>query len=126
MAVIHGRSKRKASGGRFKVHRKKRKHEIGRDPIEIRLGNEKKKTVRTRGGNSKLRLLHTEHANVLNKSDNSYTKLKIQSVKENKANKDFVRRNVVTKGAIIETEKGLAKVTSRPGQDGIVNAVLSE
>jgi small subunit ribosomal protein S8e len=34
--------------------------------------------------------------------------------------------NVITKGAIIETEKGLAKVVSRPGQDGVVNAVLIE
>ena len=87
---------------------------------------EKKKKIRTRGGNAKLRLLNAEYANVYNKADNTYTKVKIESVKENEANKDFVRRNVVTKGAIIETEKGLAKVTSRPGQYGVVNAILCE
>jgi small subunit ribosomal protein S8e len=32
--------------------------------------------------------------------------------------------NVITKGAIIETEDGLAKVTSKPSKDGVVNAVL--
>jgi small subunit ribosomal protein S8e len=37
-----------------------------------------------------------------------------------------VRRNIVTKGAIIETDAGQARVVSRPGQDGQVNAVLLE
>ena len=54
------------------------------------------------------------------------SKVKIKSVVENPADMHFVRRNIITKGAIIETEKGKAKVTSRPSQDGIVNAVLIE
>jgi len=33
---------------------------------------------------------------------------------------------LLTKGALIETEIGLARVTSRPGQDGVVNAVRVE
>ncbi|RLF79472.1 30S ribosomal protein S8e, partial [Thermococci archaeon] len=40
------------------------------------------------------------------------------------ANRQYVRRNIITKGAIIQTEIGKAIVTSRPGQDGVVNAVL--
>jgi small subunit ribosomal protein S8e len=30
----------------------------------------------------------------------------------------------MTRGAVVQTEIGLAKITSRPGQDGVVNAVL--
>jgi small subunit ribosomal protein S8e len=32
---------------------------------------------------------------------------------------------VITKGAEIETNLGLARVTSRPGGDGVINAVLT-
>jgi small subunit ribosomal protein S8e len=35
-----------------------------------------------------------------------------------------VRQNIVTRGAVIETEAGRARVTSRPGQHGVINAVL--
>ena len=37
---------------------------------------------------------------------------------------DYQRRGVITKGAILETEDGKCKVISRPGQCGIINAVL--
>jgi small subunit ribosomal protein S8e len=37
---------------------------------------------------------------------------------------DYDRRGVITKGAEIETKIGLARVTSRPGGDGVINAVL--
>jgi small subunit ribosomal protein S8e len=46
------------------------------------------------------------------------------AVIENTANPNYVRQNIITKGSIIGTEKGNAKVTSRPGQHGVVNAVL--
>ncbi|NOR77955.1 MAG: hypothetical protein GQ523_05955 [Methanophagales archaeon] len=42
----------------------------------------------------------------------------------NPTNPFFARRNITTKGAVIETEIGDAVVTSRPDQDGIVNARL--
>ncbi|MFB6184110.1 MAG: 30S ribosomal protein S8e, partial [Haloarculaceae archaeon] len=45
---------------------------------------------------------------------------------ENPSNPNYARRNIITKGAIIETSEGRARVTSRPGQDGQVNAVLVE
>jgi len=35
-----------------------------------------------------------------------------------------VRMNVITKGAIIETDKGNVKVTNRPGQEGHVQGIL--
>ncbi|NOZ82131.1 MAG: 30S ribosomal protein S8e [Candidatus Micrarchaeota archaeon] len=118
--ITHGRSRRKPTGGLYKRHRKKKKHEMGREAVPVRIGETRKKIVRTRGGNIKVRLLQTDKA-VLFPGGKV---VKILSVKENPANPHYVRMNVITKGAIIETEEGLAKVVSRPGQDGVVNAVL--
>jgi small subunit ribosomal protein S8e len=53
-------------------------------------------------------------------------KVKIQTVEKNTANPNFVRRNLLTKGAVIKTEIGHARIMSRPGQDGVINAVLLE
>jgi small subunit ribosomal protein S8e len=52
------------------------------------------------------------------------TKLKIIRVKQSPANRDYGRRGVITRGAVIDTEAGEATVTSRPADDGVVNAVL--
>ncbi len=51
-------------------------------------------------------------------------KVEIVRVIKNPTNVDYDRRGVVTKGAMIETALGSARVTSRPGQDGVVNATL--
>lgn len=66
--------------------------------------------------------------NVANVSDpkGKATNSKILRVKKSPANKDYERRGVITKGAIIETEAGEAVVTSRPTDDGVVNAVLTK
>ena len=48
----------------------------------------------------------------------------VLGVIENSANPNYVRRNIITKGAIVETPEGNAKVTSRPGQDGVLNGIL--
>ena len=82
------------------------------------------KIIRTRGGNQKQRLLSVNVANVLDQKTKKFEKAKILSVVENTASRHFVRRNIITKGAVVETDKGKAKVTSRPGQDGTVNAIL--
>ncbi|HIQ49978.1 MAG TPA: 30S ribosomal protein S8e [Nanoarchaeota archaeon] len=122
MVQWHGRSKRKPTGGKYKPHRKKKKYERGRDYIPVKIGETKRKVIRVRGGNIKVRLLQANECVLFPGGE----KVKILAVKENPANPDFVRMNIITKGAIIETEKGLAKVVSRPGQDGVINAVLLE
>ena len=126
MSVWQGRSRRKPTGGLYRPARKKRKYEMGREPIETHVAEDviKVKKVRTRGGNLKVKVVRTGFANVLDPETNTCKKVKIIRVRENSANIHYVRRNVITKGAIIETELGLAKVTSRPGQDGTVNAIL--
>jgi len=55
-----------------------------------------------------------------------YKQAKIISVEENPADSHFVRRNIITKGALIQTDLGKAVVTSRPGQTGVINAKLIE
>ena len=126
MGVWQKRSRRKPTGGLYKKFRKKRKREMGRLPIETHVTDEgiKIKKVRVMGGNLKVKVVKTAYANVMDPESNTCKKVKILTVKENAANIHYVRRNIITKGAIIETELGLAKVTSRPGQDGTVNAVL--
>jgi len=120
----HLRSKRKPTGALLKKRSKKKRYQVGRDFLPAHVGQVKKKTVRTIGGGRKTLLLSTDLANV--SIAGKIKKTKILTVKENPADSQFVRRNIITRGAIIETELGLARVTSRPGQHGVVNAVLVE
>jgi small subunit ribosomal protein S8e len=124
MALWQGKSRRKVTGGRYRLHRGKRKTEIGREQQITIIGKDTKKMVRTRGGNLKFRVLTTSVVNVYDPKSKKTIKTDIKTVLENPANPHYVRRNVITKGAIIETEKGKAKVTSRPGQHGVINAIL--
>jgi len=124
LVIWHGRSRRLPTGARRKKFRKKRKYEMGRDPAETILGPDKRKIIRTRGGNTKVRLLSTEYANVTDPDSGTTKKVKIVDVLENPANIDYSRRGVITKGVVIKTEMGIARVTSRPGQNGVVNAIL--
>jgi small subunit ribosomal protein S8e len=125
MALWHGKSKRKATGGKRRRHRNKKNFEIGSEQTETKVGERRAKTVNSRGNTTKVKLRVAQYANVLTKKGKS-KKTEILGVKDNKANLHYVRRNVVTKGAIIDTELGSARVTSRPGQDGNINAVLLE
>ncbi|MBW2981275.1 30S ribosomal protein S8e [Candidatus Woesearchaeota archaeon] len=124
MVVIQRRSKRKSTGGRYHSVRGKRRYEMGRLPTLTKIGETKNKAVKTKGGSKKIRLLTSKTANLLDKKTNKHIKAAIETVVETPANRHFARRNILTKGTIIQTDKGKAKVTSRPGQDGIVNAVL--
>ncbi|MEM5804878.1 MAG: 30S ribosomal protein S8e [Candidatus Aenigmatarchaeota archaeon] len=122
--LVQGRRSSKPTGGKLNANRKKKKMDIGRDFTPIRIGDERKKMLRKLGGGQKVMLVQQNYANVTDPGTGKTVKSKIITVKENPANPHFVRMNILTKGAVIETEKGLAKVTSRPGQDGVLNAVL--
>lgn len=124
MVINQAKSRRKPSGAILTTSRKKRRSEKGSSPTLSKLGTHKIKEVRTVGGNEKIRIMQTETANVFDSKTKKYKKMKILSVDENPANRHYVRRNILTKGTIISTEGGLAKITSRPGQEGTVNAVL--
>ena len=124
MAIWQKRSRRSRTGKLLRSSRKKRKRELGRVFIETKIGPEKKKIQRTYGGNKKIKVQKSEYVNVVTKDGTKKTK--IMSVLENKASRHFTRRNIITKGALIETELGKARVTSRPGQHGVINAILVE
>jgi small subunit ribosomal protein S8e len=121
-----GRSRRKYSGGRYHYARRKREFEAGRPAAEtsIRDAKIRQKKNRTRGGNKKIRLFAGNLANVADPRSGVTKTAKIIGVKTNSANPFYVRRNIITKGAVIETDLGNAVVTSRPGQHAVVNAVL--
>ena len=126
MAIWHGERGRKKTGGKIHLARKKKKRELGCLPIHTRIGEEKRKKIRTKGGNIKVKAYTVEFANVLDPATKTAKKVKILDVLENKANPQFIRSKILTKGAIIKTEIGRARVTSIPSQHGIVNAILVE
>lgn len=126
MAIWQGKSLRKNTGGRSKSNRNKRKIEFGRDPAETKIGDRKYKKIRAKGGNNKIRLTNENQINVVDPKKNKVQTTKILNVIENSANIQFVRRNIINKGAVVETNLGKVKVTSRPGQHGIINGVLVE
>jgi len=124
LSVWHGdQHKRKASGGRKRANRKKRRFEKGFFPAETALGKHKSRIIRKQGGTQKVRLLAVNQANISDGSGKT-SKVEILRVIKNPANVDYDRRGVITKGTMIATPLGTARVTSRPGQDGIVNAIL--
>ncbi len=126
MVITHGRALKKPSGGRLTANRTKRLHEVGSEPTLPKLGPKKVKATRMRGGGRRLRLQSCDEVNVTDPKTNKQVKAKITLVTDNAANRHFVRRNVLTKGTVIDTDKGKAKVTNKPGREGVVNAVLIE
>ncbi len=124
MARSQSRSKRKYTGKKYKLFRKKRKRELERPPINTQIGSEKVKTQRVMGGNSKVKLFSTDYVNLTDPNTNKTQKVRIMRFESNQASKDINRRHILTKGAIIETELGKARITSRPGQHGQLNAIL--
>ena len=124
MVLDQQRSVRKETGARYKKQHSKKKHALGRTPTLTKIGKTAVKSMRVRGHNNKQRVLRTDAANLYDPKTKKHLKAKIQIVVGNPANRHYVRRNIITKGTIIQTDKGNARVTSRPGQDGVINAVL--
>jgi small subunit ribosomal protein S8e len=124
MAISQGKSKKKSSGGRYIENRGKRKSELGREPTNTRLDEKRLRIIRTRGGNKKVRLASENKINLFNPENSTMKTVEITNVLENSADPNYVRRNIITKGAIVATSEGKAKITSRPGQHGVINGVL--
>ena len=116
--------KRKATGGKKRAYRKKRRFERGSFPTETVVDEPRVKLDRRRGGNIKVRLISTRWVNVSDPETGETKKVEILRVIRNPANVDYDRRNVITKGTILETPLGRVRVTSRPGQSGVLNALL--
>lgn len=122
MAKSQFRSNKKVSGKRYVSFRKKRLCDLGADPSMTSISKQRIKIKRVKGGNMKASLLSSEEVFV---ADNGKTlKLKILSVVNNPSNVNYTRRNIITKGCIVKTEKGDVKITSRPGQVGTLQGVF--
>jgi len=117
---------RKFTGGRKVAMRDRRKFEIDRYPNEAIVGTTEIVSRRIRGNNVKNALKTAEFTNVVDPVSKKVIRARILQVTKNSANKDYERRGVITKGALLETESGTARVVSRPGQDGTVNAILEK
>lgn len=117
-------AKRKSTGGRSRPSRGRRAYERDGYAIEPLVGAPSLRPSRRRGGSVSTGVVAAETANVSDASGRT-SKSKILRVKSSPANRDYERRGVITKGAVLETEAGEAVVTSRPTDDGVVNAVLS-
>ncbi|MBT3577181.1 30S ribosomal protein S8e [archaeon] len=118
------RPRRKVSGSRYVNFRKKKFALMGRDPTLSKVGERKVKNLRGRGGGKKEILYSDKLVNVFNPKSKKYEKTEIKNVVENPANRHYVRRNILTKGTVVETSLGKAKITSRPGQEAVLNGVL--
>jgi len=118
------RARRKISGGLYKDNTKKKIHMLGRDPRFTKIDAKRVKILRIRSGDQKFVLFAVDKANIYDAKTKKYQQAKIKTILENPANRHFVRRNILTKGSIIDTELGKARVTNRPGQEGVVNAIL--
>ena len=113
----------KTTGGRRHPLRIRRKYETDRYPNEAVNGAQVTITRSVRGNNKKTALKSIDFVNLAT-GETKVKKSKILKVLENATNNDYKRRGIITKGAILETQEGKCRVVSKPGQNGIVNAVL--
>ena len=123
MAISQHRPKRKSTGGRFKKFHKKLA-QLGNKPSLTKIDKKRVKSKRTRAGTEKLAQLSTNKINVIDQKSKKSQITDIISIVENPANRHYVRRGILTKGTIVKTKIGNAKITSRPGQEGTTNGIL--
>ena len=123
MSVTQNRSKRKKSGGRYTTKDPKKVSQSASSPAYTEIGEQQIKVKRTRGGHTKHALLKTKTVNLYDQENDKHVEAEILNVVENPANTNYVRRNIITKGCIIDTTEGKAKVTNRPGQEKTVQAI---
>ncbi|RLG19871.1 30S ribosomal protein S8e [Candidatus Micrarchaeota archaeon] len=127
MRVYHGRGLRKkgGTGGKRRKHQDKKLRHVGGEFTAPKVAEEKEVRVLVgrRGNGKKVKLKQVAYANVVAEAG-KVKRAKIRTVIETPDNRHYARQNIITKGAIIDTELGKVKVTSRTGQDGVVNGIL--
>lgn len=132
MTEWHMKSGKKPTGGRLRTSRRCDKKLSWKGgtfaSTKVNAAKQESFTSEGLGKTSKLRLIEAKFANVLDPKTKKSQRLDVLNVVENAANREYARRNILTKGAIIEVKNGSetlkARVTSRPGQSGVINAVL--
>ena len=119
------RSRRKVTGGFYKKSRKKKSANLSALPTFTKVGKVNQLIVkRSKGGYSKPTMFIANKINVVDPKTKKFSLTDIVTVVESPANRNFIRRNIITKGSIVNTKLGKVKVTSRPGQEGFVNGIF--
>ena len=124
MAQWHGISRRKPTGGRRVQARSKRSTEISSEKQFALIGEVKRKIYRKTGGNTLVRVLSSDKVSVNDPKTGKTKVATIKTVVESPADPNYVRRNILTKSAVVDTDMGQVRITSRPGHDGVINGVL--
>jgi len=124
MGYWQDRSTRKKTSSRVKRHSKNKKTDLGREFTATALDSKRLEKKRVRGGNVKSRLKSGNQVNVVDPDSDKAQVLEIKDVIDNPADPHLARREIITKGALVETSAGKVKITSRPGQDGVLNGVF--
>ncbi|XP_058209666.1 small ribosomal subunit protein eS8-like [Rhododendron vialii] len=101
--------KRRATGGKKKAWRKKRKYELGRQPANTKLCKDTKtqktvRRIRVRGGNVKWRALRLDTGNYSWGSEAVTRKTRILDVVYNASNNELVRTQSLVKSAIVQVD----------------------
>lgn len=134
MAQWHGKSKRKSTGGLRASLRARDKilAELGGIPSNttIAFSKEPKREHHNRRGKTTKVKVYSEKFVYASDGKNKVRKLEILRVEANDADRQFARRNIITKGAILKAKDGsqevFVMVSSRPGQSGSVLGVVLE
>ena len=121
----HEPSRKKVSagtGGRKSKFRDKKLAHMGGGFTATKVNAEEDRYLkRGRGGTTKVKARRAGFVNVL--MEGKTKKAKILSVVESH-NPQYARQNIITRGAILNTDVGKVRVTNRVGQDGMVNGIL--
>merc|ERR1719331_395037 len=97
----NSRHKRRATGGRMPIHKKKRKFEMGRVPTMTKLGAKKTINVRGRGNNVKRRALRIDQGNFAWGSEAMAAKTRVLDCVYNATNNELVRTKTLVKNTIV-------------------------
>jgi small subunit ribosomal protein S8e len=126
MVRLTERANRKETGKKYVANRKKKKFNLAGIPAYTKVGERADRHVRMMGGDEKTKILSDNMVSLYDPKTKKCAKATIKTVTANPANRHFVRRNILTKGSVVDTDKGKARITSRPGQEEVINAVLIE
>ena len=105
MGIVRSRlHKRKVTGGKRKIHRKKRKHELGRLPGNTKMGTKRVTRIRTRGGNMKQRALRLDTGNFSWPTEASTQRARILDVVYNATSNELVRTKTLVKNCVVSVD----------------------
>jgi len=96
--------KRRATGGKKTLYRKKRKFELGRPAALTKMAAKKIRLIRGRGANMKFRAISLDSGNFSWGSENCTRKTRIIEVAYCAANGEFVRTNTLVKSSIVRID----------------------